>query len=43
VDLFNALNANTIWAQTNEAGASLGVVTQTLQGRTPRLGFTLKF
>jgi hypothetical protein len=43
VDLFNALNANTIWAQTNAVGASLGVVTQTLQGLTPRLGFTLKF
>jgi hypothetical protein len=43
VDLFNALNSNTIWSQTNTVGASLGVITQTLQGRTPRVGFTMKF
>lgn len=35
IDLFNALNSNTIWAQNNSVGSSLGVITQTLQGRRP--------
>jgi hypothetical protein len=43
VDLFNALNGAAIWSQINAVGASLGTITETLQGRTPRLGLTFKF
>jgi carboxypeptidase family protein len=43
VDLFNALNEFAIFSQTNAVGASLGQVLTTLQGRTPRVGVTLKF
>jgi hypothetical protein len=43
VDLFNVLNGSAIWTQINTVGSSLGVITETLQGRTPRIGLTFKF
>src|SRR6185436_19919989 len=41
--LYNALNDAAILAMTNTVGASLGNVTTTLNGRTPRLAMSYKF
>jgi Carboxypeptidase regulatory-like domain len=43
VDLFNALNGNTIFARQSAVGNSLGDVTTILQGRLVRLAFQMKF
>ena len=41
--LFNALNNAAILTMTNTVGASLGNVTATLNGRTPRIAMSYKF
>ena len=41
--LYNALNTAAILAMTNTVGASLGNVTTTLNGRTPRIAMSYKF
>ena len=43
VDLFNALNGNTIFARQSAVGNSLGDVTTILQGRLVRLAFQMKY
>ncbi len=43
VDLFNALNGNTIFGRNNAVGGSLGDVTTILQGRLVRLAFQMRF
>ena len=43
VDLFNALNSNSISATNNAIGASLGQVTAILQGRMPRIAFQIRW
>jgi hypothetical protein len=43
IDLFNALNQNSIWARNSSIGTSLGQVQQILQGRIMRLAFQMRF
>jgi hypothetical protein len=43
VDLFNALNGNTIFARQSTVGNALGDVTTILQGRLIRWAFQMKF
>ena len=43
VDLFNALNGNTVFTRNNAIGSSLGQVETILQGRMLRLAFQMKF
>jgi len=43
IDMFNALNANAIFARNSAVGNSLGNVTTILQGRLIRLAFQMKF
>jgi hypothetical protein len=42
-DLYNAFNTAAILATLDSVGASLGTVTQTLNGRTPRIALQYKF
>ena len=43
LDVFNVLNANTIFATTDAIGSTLGNVTSIQQGRLPRLAFQLRW